>query len=73
MITWAQACLSQIIGDWVPQDGRLDHKTRRAIRMFQMQQQLPATGDLDEQTYSALQQACSGQSAGQSDAGTQGT
>jgi peptidoglycan hydrolase-like protein with peptidoglycan-binding domain len=73
MVTWAQSCLSQIIGDWVPQDGRLDHKTRRAIRMFQMQQQLPATGDLDEQTYSALQQACSGQSGGQGDAGTQGT
>ncbi len=73
MVSWAQSCLSQIIGDWVPQDGRLDHRTRRAIRMFQMQQQLPATGDLDEQTTSALQQACSAQSADQGDTGAQGT
>ena len=57
-VAWAQGCLSQITGNMVPQSGHLDSATRSAISMFQMQQQLPATGALDDQTMQALQAAC---------------
>jgi outer membrane protein OmpA-like peptidoglycan-associated protein len=57
-IAWAQGCLSQITGNMIPQSGRLDLATRSAIGMFQAQQQLPATGTLDDATISALQAAC---------------
>jgi peptidoglycan hydrolase-like protein with peptidoglycan-binding domain len=63
-VSWAQTCLAQIVGDWVPQDGVMNPETRRAIGMFQSQQQLPATGSLDEQTLNALQAACGGADAG---------
>lgn len=59
-ISWAQACLAQIVGPWVPQDGLLGPVTRSAIQTFQTQQQLPATGALDLSTVNALQAACSG-------------
>jgi len=58
--SWAQSCLAQILGDWVPQDGRMGPGTRRAIRQFQSQQQLPVTGYLDSQTRDQLQDACDG-------------
>jgi hypothetical protein len=57
-IARAQGCLSQITGNMIPQSGRLDAATRNAIGMFQAQQQLPATGMLDDATMSALQNAC---------------
>ena len=60
-IAWAQSCLAQAVGSWVPQDGNMGRATRLAIRTFQQQQQLPATGMLDGATISALQAACSGQ------------
>jgi outer membrane protein OmpA-like peptidoglycan-associated protein len=43
--------------------------TRQAIQQFQMQQQLPSTGMLDDITVSTLQAACSGQQAAQDGAG----
>lgn len=56
---WAQRCLAQLIGPWVPQTGVSDEPTRRAIARFQAQEQLPATGVLDDQTFAALSEACS--------------
>ncbi len=58
VITWAQGCLARIVGEWVPQDGAMGPTTRRAIRIFQSQNQLPATSTLDDSTIVALQQAC---------------
>jgi peptidoglycan hydrolase-like protein with peptidoglycan-binding domain len=63
-IGWAQNCLAQITGAQVPQSGRMGPSTRRAIRKFQMQNQLPPTGRLDQNTMSALQQACGDQDGG---------
>jgi hypothetical protein len=61
---WAagiQACLAQLVGPWVPQNGIIGPQTRRAVQMFQGQQQLPVTGLLDNSTVNALQAACGGQ------------
>jgi len=60
MVAWAQACLAQLIGPWVPQDGIIGPGTRQAIAQFQGQQQLPPTGVLDDTTLEALQAACGG-------------
>ena len=60
-VTWAQACLAKLLGPGVPQDGILGPATRQAIEQFQMQQQLPPTGMLDDNTVNALQAVCSGQ------------
>ena len=57
-VAWAQNCLAQVIGPWVPQDGTLGPATLRAIRTFQTQTQLPTSGTLDGNTLAALQQAC---------------
>ncbi len=59
----AQACLAQVVGAWVPQTGIMGKTTRRAIRIFQSQQQLPATGMLDAATGNALLAACGGAAA----------
>lgn len=56
---WAQACLAQLVGPWVPQTGVLDEVTRQAITAFQTQAQLPVTSFLDNETVAALAQACS--------------
>jgi peptidoglycan hydrolase-like protein with peptidoglycan-binding domain len=64
IVSWAQSCLAQLIGPWVPQDGILRAATRQAIIQFQNQQSLPPTGALDDDTTQALQAACSGQPAG---------
>jgi len=64
---WAvgmQACLAQLVGSWVPQNGIIGPRTRRAIQMFQGQRQLPVTGLLDQTTANAIQAACSGPAAG---------
>ena len=63
LVAWAQSCLAQLLGDWVPQDGILGAATRQAISQFQTQQQLPSTGALDDDTVSALQAACAQPSA----------
>lgn len=59
-VSWAQSCLAQIVGPWVPQNGLLGPSTRNAIQTFQTQHQLPPSGYLDPGTISALQAACSG-------------
>lgn len=64
---WAagiQACLAQLVGPWVPQNGIIGPRTRRAVQIFQGQQQMPVTGLLDSATVAALQSACSSQAAG---------
>jgi hypothetical protein len=61
LVLWAQSCLTQSIGSWVPQTGTLGPATRRALRLFQSQQQLPPTGALDADTVTALKKASSGQ------------
>jgi len=57
-IAMAQSCLAKILGPAVPQSGVMDHRTRRAIRIFQGKNQLPSTGLLDDATLKALQAAC---------------
>jgi Putative peptidoglycan binding domain len=66
VLPWAQSCLAQLFGPGVVQDMA---STRQAIQQFQTQQQLPVTGDLDGNTVSALQAACSAQQGGGQDAG----
>jgi peptidoglycan hydrolase-like protein with peptidoglycan-binding domain len=64
---WAlgiQACLAQLLGPWVPQNGIIGPRTRRAVQIFQGQQQMPVTGLLDQATAGAIQAACSGQAPG---------
>ena len=60
-VAWAQTCLAQLLGPRVPQDGIMGPGTREAIEQFQMQQQLPPTGILDDNTVGALQAVCSAQ------------
>lgn len=57
-VAWAQSCLAQVLGSGVAQDGVFGPNTQAAIRTFQEQQSLPATGVLDENTVNALQAAC---------------
>ena len=64
-VYWAQSCLTQVLGTYVPQNGILNTQTQQAIQQFQTQQQLPPTGFLDDATIGALQAACSS-SAGSS-------
>src|SRR5262245_60989703 len=60
-ILLVQSCLRKILGpDAAPMNGRLGHGTRRALRAFQQQNSLPATGDLDTATVQALQSQCVG-------------
>lgn len=63
IVSWAQGCLAHLVGGWVPQDGTLGRLTQRALQVFQTHAQLPSTGTLDEQTLSALQQACEASAA----------
>lgn len=62
LVSWAQSCLAQAIGSWVPQSGALGPATRRAVQMFQSQQGLPASGALDNDTIVALGRTCTGPS-----------
>jgi Putative peptidoglycan binding domain len=57
-VTWAQACLSRLLGIELPQDGFVGPDTQQAIASFQAQQNLPPTGTLDDNTVSALQVIC---------------
>jgi hypothetical protein len=63
LVAWAQSCLAQLVGPWVPQDGILSPTTQQAITQFQTMQQLPPTGALDDDTVGALQAACNPQFA----------
>ena len=71
-VAWVQACLAQLVGPWVPQDGNLGPATQRAIQMFQTQTQLPPSGSLDDNTLIALQQACQTAAAAASSAAPSG-
>jgi hypothetical protein len=66
-VGWAQQCLRNVIGPWVPQTGRMSKATRRAIRIFQKRNRLPATGLLDGATEATLRNACGGQAAAPAD------
>ena len=61
MVAWAQSCLAQLFGAGVPQDGVMGPETQQAIQQFQMQQQMPPTGMLDDNSVVALQTACNAQ------------
>ena len=63
MVKWAQACLARLLGPGVPQDGILGELTRNAIRQFQAEQQMPATGMLDGDTIVAIRAVCGEQEA----------
>ena len=69
-MTWAQSCLSQLLGTELPQDGIIGPDTQQAIALFQAQQQLPSTSMLDDNTVAALQAACGGQQEGAFDGDT---
>jgi hypothetical protein len=58
LVSWIQSCLSQSVGSWVPQTGRLGRATRHAIRTFQSQQGLPVNGTPDSDTVALLQKDC---------------
>jgi Putative peptidoglycan binding domain len=57
-VRWAQACLAQLLGPGVPQDGILGVLTQNAIHHFQAEQQMPVTGMLDGDTIAAIRAAC---------------
>jgi hypothetical protein len=50
--------LARRLGPGVPQDGILGDLTQNAIRQFQAEQQIPATGMLDGDTIAAIRAAC---------------
>ncbi len=62
-VLWVQNCLARVVGPWVPQTGIMGPATRRAIRIFQTQRQLPATRLLDRDTVNALRAARTPQAA----------
>jgi peptidoglycan hydrolase-like protein with peptidoglycan-binding domain len=55
---WAQACLSQLLGIELPQDGFVGPDTQQAIASFQARQNLQSSGTLDDNTIGALQATC---------------
>jgi Putative peptidoglycan binding domain len=59
-VMWAQACLSQLLGTDLPQDGFVGPDTQQAIASFQAQQNLPPSGTLDDGTVGALRVICGG-------------
>jgi peptidoglycan hydrolase-like protein with peptidoglycan-binding domain len=69
LISWIQSCLTQLVGPWVPQTGRLGRATRHAIRTFQSQLGIPVTGVPDSATIAQLQNACAGRRSPDGDAG----
>jgi hypothetical protein len=63
-VMWAQACLSQLLGTELPQDGFFGPDTQQAIASFQAQHNLPPGGTLDDNTVSALQATCAREQEG---------
>lgn len=62
-VSLVQRCLRRLLGPGVPTNGVMGPGTRRAIRTFQQQRGLPASGLLDNATVQALQSACVAPSA----------
>lgn len=58
LIRWAQECLNRARQLRLPVDGIADLSTRSALRSFQSQRGLPATGILGPDTVEALRKAC---------------
>jgi peptidoglycan hydrolase-like protein with peptidoglycan-binding domain len=68
-VRWVQDCLNQTLGLQLPVTGIMGTETRSAVRSFQKQQGLRASGIIELDTEEALKAACGGQSAGTRDAG----
>lgn len=60
LISSLQACLAQSVAPWVPRNGQLGRATRHALRTFQAQQGLPASGLPDQDTVAQLRISCAG-------------
>jgi len=63
LIRWAQECLNRTRQLRLPVDGVADAATRSAVRNFQSQQGLPATGILGPDTVDAMRSACTTRAA----------
>lgn len=59
-IRWVQDCLNQALGLQLPVTGLMDRETRSAVRSFQRQQGLRASGIVGPDTQHTLQAACAG-------------
>lgn len=64
-VRWVQDCLNQAAGTQLPVTGIMGPETRRAVRNFQRQQGLRASGIVGPDTDDALKAACTGQNAGE--------
>lgn len=62
---WVQDCLNQAAGTQLPVTGIMGRDTRSAVRNFQRQQGLRASGIVGPDTEDALKAACTGQNAGE--------
>ncbi|SEF80732.1 peptidoglycan recognition protein family protein [Nitrosomonas ureae] len=62
---WVQDCLNQAAGTQLPVNGIMGPETRKAVRNFQRQQGLRASGIVGPDTEDALKAACAGQNAGE--------
>lgn len=62
---WVQDCLNQAAGTQLPVTGIMGRETRSAVRNFQRQQGLRASGIVGPDTEDALKAACSRQNAGE--------
>ena len=60
-VRWVQDCLNQATGTQLPVTGVMGAETRSAVRSFQQQQGLRATGIAGPDTEEALRAACNGQ------------
>jgi peptidoglycan hydrolase-like protein with peptidoglycan-binding domain len=63
-VRWAQNALNQIMDLDLPVNGVMDRATRSAVRSFQRNQSLPASGILGPETVPALRAAFGSHSAG---------
>ena len=68
-VRWVQDCLNQALGLQLPVTGVMGPETRSAVRTFQQQQGLRASGIAGPDTEEALKGACGGQSSPAADDG----
>lgn len=64
-VRWVQDCLNRAAGTQLPVTGIMGRDTRSAVRNFQRQQGLRASGIVGPDTEDALRAACTGQNAGE--------
>jgi Putative peptidoglycan binding domain/OmpA family len=67
-VLWLQEMLSRILGLQLPLDGIMGPEVQNAVRSFQQQQGLPATGIVDSATERALTAATKSTSSGEMEA-----